>query len=356
MPPEHEVAGSNPAGRVNRAVRRPSPNTLPIMDLSVAFLGTGGPVPTALRGTASVLVTRGGERLMFDCGEGTQRQLRRSLGLVQIDQIFLTHFHLDHCLGLPGLLKTYDLNDREEPLQLFGPVGLNRLMKDFNPLIGRLGYHLEVEELDAGDILPGDGYEIEAFPVEHRTRALGYALLEDDRPGRFDPDEARRLGVRPGPDFGRLQSGETVSGTGGSVSPEQVMGEDRFGRAIAITGDTMPCPATVEAAADVDLLIHDSSFMNVDADRALETGHSTGSQAAGVAAEANVKMLAMVHISARYHVGAALEEAREVFPATVAPRDFDLIELPFPERGEPELIQQGARRDPQPERGPGTTG
>jgi len=316
------------------------------MDLSVAFLGTGGPVPTALRGTASVLVTRGGERLMFDCGEGTQRQLRRSLGLIRVDELYLTHFHLDHCLGLPGLLKTYDLNDREEPLRLFGPVGLNKLMRDFGPLIGRLGFHLEAEELEPGDIVPHQDYEIEAFPVEHRTRALGYALLEDDRPGRFDPEAAARLGVAPGPDFGRLQAGETVSGAEGSVSPEQVMGEDRLGRAIAITGDTMPCPATVNAAADADLLIHDASFMNEDLERARETGHSTGAQAAGVAAEANVKMLAMVHISARYHVGAALDEAREVFPGAVAPRDFDLIELPFPERGEPRLVHQGAKRDP----------
>ncbi|MCO5315528.1 MAG: ribonuclease Z [Solirubrobacterales bacterium] len=315
------------------------------MDLSVAFLGTGGPAPTALRNTAAVLITRGGERLLFDCGEGTQRQLRLSTGLVQLDGVFLTHFHLDHCLGLPGLLKTYDLNEREEPLWLVGPTGLGQLIRDLRPLIGRLGYPLEIEELNAGDVLPGDGYEIETFAVEHRTRALGYALLEDDRPGRFDPEVAARLGVQPGPDFGRLQAGETVKGTDGTVEPDQVMGEDRFGRSIAITGDTMPTSATVRAAAEADLLIHDSSFMKEDADRAEETGHSTGVQAAGVAAEAGVKMLAMVHISARYHVGKALDEAREIFPGAVAPRDFDLIELPFPERGEPRLVPGGARRD-----------
>ncbi len=317
----------------------------PRMDLSVAFLGTGGPVPTALRGTASVLITRGGEKLIVDCGEGTQRQLRRSVGLVQVDEIYLTHFHLDHCLGLPGLLKTYDLNDRESPLQIFGPRGLHKLMQDFQPLIGRLGYHLEVEELHGGDILPHADYEIEAFPVEHRTQALGYALLEDDRPGRFDPDEAIRLGVQPGPAFKALQDGETVAGNGGEVRPGQVMGEDRPGRAVVITGDTLPCRATVEAAREADLLVHDSSFMVEDADRALETGHSTGVEAAEVAAEAEVKMLAMVHISSRYHVGKALDEAREAFECAVAPRDFDLIEIPFPERGEPTLVSGGARRD-----------
>lgn len=321
------------------------------MDLSVAFLGTGGPVPTALRGTASVLISRGGDRLMFDCGEGTQRQLRLSTGLVQVDELYLTHFHLDHCLGLPGLLKTYDLNDRSEPLALFGPVGLNRMLKDFSPLIGRLGYDLKVEELEAGDLVGHPDYEIEAFAVEHRTRALGYALLEDDRPGKLDPEAAQELGVRPGPDFKALQDGRTVDGGNGPVRPDQVMGEERAGRAIAITGDTAPCPTTVAAAADADLLVHDSSFMNEDAARAVETGHSTAADAARIAAEANVKMLALVHISSRYHVRAALEEARAEFPEAVAPRDFDLVELPFPERGEPRLVKAGAVRDQKGEAG-----
>lgn len=314
------------------------------MDLSVAFMGTGGPVPTALRGTASVLVTRGGERLMFDCGEGTQRQLRCSTGLVQVDEIYLTHFHLDHCLGLPGLLKTYDLNDRSEPLRLFGPVGLHRVMKDFAPLIGRLGYHLEAEELSPGDLVPHQKYEIEAFQVEHRTRALGYALLEDDRPGELDPDRAAALGVKFGPDLGALQKGETVEGSDGPVTPAQVMGPERPGRAVVITGDTSPCQATISAAADADLLVHDASFMTEDRDRAVETGHSTSAEAAEIAAAANVKMLALVHISSRYHVKASLEEAKANFENVIAPRDFDLIELPFAERGVPELIHQGANR------------
>jgi len=314
------------------------------MDLSVAFLGTGGPVPTALRGTASLLVTRGGDRLMFDCGEGTQRQLRLSTGLVQVDELYLTHFHLDHCLGLPGLLKTYDLNDRTEPLSLFGPVGLNRMLKDFSPLIGRLGYDLSVLELEPGDLVPHPDYEVEAFKVEHRTRALGYAILEDDRPGKLDPDEAERLGVEPGPDFKALQDGRAVQGSKGTVEPDQVMGEERPGRAIAITGDSAPCQATVAAAADADLLVHDSSFMNEDAGRAVETGHSTAADAGRIAAEANVKMLALVHISSRYHVRAALDEAREEFENSLAPRDFDLVEIPFAERGEPRLVGGGAVR------------
>jgi len=313
------------------------------MDLSVAFLGTGGPVPTARRNTASVLIVRGGEKLMFDCGEGTQRQMRQSVGLVPVDQLYLTHFHLDHCLGLPGLLKTYDLGDRSEPMQIFGPAGLEQLLSDWHPMIGKLGFHLEVEEVAGGDVIRHDGYEVEVFKVEHSARnAVGYALLEDDRPGRFDPDVARELGVQEGPDFKRLQDGETVSGSKGDVRPDQVMDEDRMGRAIVLTGDTGPCQSTVIAAADADLLIHDSSFMTEDIERAAETGHSTSVQAAEVAEQANVKMLALVHISSRYHVGASLDEARAIKENTVAPRDFDSIVVPFPERGEPELIRNGA--------------
>lgn len=308
------------------------------MDLSVVFLGTGGSVPSARRSTASVLVARGGERLLFDCGEGTQRQLQRSLGLVQLDAIYLTHFHADHILGLPGLLKTYDLTDRELPLKIYGPSGLKDLFKVLAPLIGRLGFALELEELAPGDVVGHDEYEIQSFEAAHSVRASGYALVEDERPGRFDPAAAKAAGVPEGPAFAALQRGEEVEGAEGTVSPRQVMGESRPGRTIAITGDTAPSPATVAAAADADLLVHDASFAEEEAQRAAETGHSTVGQAAAVAAEAHVKLLALVHISSRYHVGKVLEEAREVFEPTVAPRDFDSIEIPFAERGESRLV------------------
>jgi ribonuclease Z len=314
------------------------------MELSVAFLGTGGTVPSALRSTASILLTRGGQRIMVDCGEGTQRQLRLSTGLVQVDEIYLTHLHLDHCLGLPGLLKTYDLNERSEPLTIHGPGGTARFYETVTDITGRIGYPVEVVELGEGDAVTGEGFAMEAFPVEHRTRALGYALVEDGRPGRLDPEEAARLGVTSGPDLGALQRGETVQGASGPVSPEQVLGDAREGRRVVVTGDTAPCQATLMAAADADLLIHDSSFTSDDVDRARETAHSTATDAAEIARDANARMLALVHISARYHVREVLEEARSVFRDTVAPRDFDLIEIPFRERGEPELVEGGARR------------
>jgi ribonuclease Z len=316
------------------------------MDLAVTFLGTGGSVPSARRSTASVLVTRGGERLLFDCGEGTQRQMQRSLGLVQADAIYLTHFHADHVLGLPGLLKTYDLTDRRVPLRIFGPPGLTDLFQVFSPLVGRLKYTLDLIEIGKNDPIAYDGYEVRPFDAAHGSRALGYALVEEDRPGRFDPHAAEAAGVSEGPAYAALQRGETVEGEAGPVAPDQVMGPSRQGRTLVITGDTAPSPATVSAAADADLLIHDASFAEEEVQRAAETGHSTVGQAAAVAAEAHVKLLALVHISSRYHVGKVVEEARKVFEPTVAPKDFDVIELPFPERGVPKLIPNGATERP----------
>jgi ribonuclease Z len=299
-----------------------------------------------------VLISRGGERLMFDCGEGTQRQLQKSLGLVQADEIFLTHFHADHLLGLPGLLKSYDLGAREAPLTIYGPAGLEKLFLSLESIFGRTRYPVRLEEIGAGERLAGDGYEIRSFDVSHRVAALGYALVEDDRPGRFDAAEAERLGVRPGRDFGRLQAGEAVAGSAGTVEPRQVMGEARRGRSVVITGDTSPSPDVAAAADGATLLIHDSSFADAEVDRAAETGHSTARQAAALAAAADVRLLALVHISSRYHVKAVLDEAEMEFERVVAPRDFDEIEIPFPERGEPELIRSGARqRDGGPEPG-----
>ncbi|HET7485017.1 MAG TPA: ribonuclease Z [Solirubrobacterales bacterium] len=313
------------------------------MDLSAIFLGTGGSVPSARRSTASVMLVRGGRRMMFDCGEGTQRQLQRSVGLAQVDEIFLTHFHADHVLGLPGMLKTYDLTAREEPLTIYGPRGLQNLFKTLGRLIGRTDYDIDLVELDPGDAVPHAGAKVQAFAVEHSVRASGYVLVEEKRPGRFDPAAAKRLGVAEGPAFAALQRGEEVEGGAGPVRPEDVMGESRSGRTVVITGDTAPCHSTVSAAADADLLIHDASFSEEEAQRAADTGHSTVGQAAAVAREAHVKMLALVHISSRYHVGTVLDEAREVFEPAVAPRDFDVIEIPFPERGEPMFVPNGTR-------------
>ena len=301
------------------------------MDLDVLFVGTAGSVPSARRSLPATLVRRGGERLLFDCGEGTQRQLTRSIGLVELEEAFLTHFHADHVLGLPGLVKTFSLQGRERPLTVHGPPGLSRLFRTFAPLIGRTGFELRLVELDHGDELARDGYRIAAFATDHGVRAQGYALIEDPRPGRFDEVRARELGIEPGPDFGRLQRGEAV----GDVSPEQVLGPERPGRKVVITGDTAPSQLVAAVAHRADLLVHEATFTAQDADRAAETRHATAGQAGALASDAGVTMLALTHLSARYPVREVRDEARAQFAATVVPDDFDRVELPLPERGGP---------------------
>jgi ribonuclease Z len=307
------------------------------MDLSLFFAGTAGSVPTARRGLPALLLRAGGDRLLFDCGEGTQQQLLRSaVGLPELDAIFVTHYHLDHWLGLLGMLKTFDLRARERPLSIYGPPGLKGLLAAMRPAWGRVGYPLALEELDPHEEVAFDGYVVSPFPVEHRIPAYGYAVAEDARPGRFDADAAARLGVAPGPDFGRLQNGETVGG----VRPEQVVGEPRRGRRIVISGDTAPCQATEVFAHEADLLVHEATFLEDEVARARETGHSTARQAAEIASAADVRLLALTHLSTRYFPRDVRDEARAVFPATVVPRDFDTIEIPFPERGEPHLVKE----------------
>jgi ribonuclease Z len=310
------------------------------MDLSLFFAGTSGSVPTARRGLPALLLRAGGERILFDCGEGTQQQLLRSVGLPDIGAVFVTHFHLDHWLGLLGMIKTFDLRARERPLTIYGPPGLHALLGGLRPIIGRTGYPLQLGELEPYEEIRFGSFLISPFPVNHRVEAYGYAFVEDDRPGRFDVEAARALGIVDGPDFGRLQRGETVHG----VRPEQVMGETRAGRRIVISGDTAPCQAVEVLAHDADLLVHEATFMEDERSRARETFHSTAHQAGEIARDAGVRLLALTHLSTRYFPRDVREEARAAFPNTVVPRDFDAISVPFPERGEPALVKP----DPEP--------
>jgi ribonuclease Z len=316
------------------------------MDLSLFFAGTAGSVPTARRGLPALLLRAGGERILFDCGEGTQQQLLRSIGLPDLGHVFITHFHLDHWLGLLGMIKTFDLRARERPLTIYGPPGLHALFAALRPVIGRTGYPLELVELEPHDEVRFDSFLISPFPVNHRVEAYGYAFVEDDRPGRFDVEAARELGIVEGPDFGRLQRGETVHG----VTPEQVMGETRQGRRIVISGDTAPCQAVEVFAHHADVLVHEATFMADERVRARETAHTTAYQAGEIARDAGVGLLALTHLSTRYFPREVRDEARSVFPNTVVPRDFDEIAVPFPERGEPEVVKP--EREPEPAAAP----
>lgn len=314
------------------------------MDLDLVFLGTSGSVPTARRAPAATLVRRGGERILFDCGEGTQRQLLRSgVGLLELPEVFLTHYHADHYLGLPGMLKTFALRGRELPITVYGPRGLTDLFAALGRIFGKLTYRLELEELRPGDALERDGYRIAVFRVNHGIASNGYALVESTRPGRFDVEAANALGVPAGPFFGTLQRGESVRlASGDEVRPDQVLGPARPGRKIVLTGDTRPAPAVLEWAENAEVLVHDGTFADEERERADETGHATATQAAELGRAAGAKMLALTHLSNRYFGPEIAREARAIFPQTVVPKDFDIIDVPFPERGAPRLVKGGA--------------
>jgi ribonuclease Z len=315
------------------------------VDLDLVFLGTSGSAPTAARGPTALLVRRGGDRLLFDCGEGTQRQLMRStVGLPDLDQIFLTHYHGDHYLGLPGMLKTFQLRQRELPLTVYGPPGLRELFTALRRVFGKLAYGLELVEVRPGEALERDGYRILVYPVHHGVSAVGYALDEADRPGRFDTEAADALGVPFGPERGALQRGESITlGDGRVITPDAVVGEARPGRRIVLPGDTAPVETVRVLAEGADVLVHEATFAEEERARAEETLHSTALQAAELARAAGVRLLALTHLSPRYFGPEVIREAQDVFPATVVPRDFDVIEVPFAERGEPRLVRRGAK-------------
>ena len=213
-------------------------------------------------------------------------------------------------------------------------------MRAMRIVYGRLRYPFDVVDLEAGDAVGYDGYEITPFNVRHRGHAFGYAIVEAPRPGRFDAELATSLGVAFGPDFGRLQRGEVVNG----VSPEQVVGPERAGRKIVLSGDTAPCEMVRVAAHEADVLVHEATFTEEEHERALQTGHSTARQAAELAREAEVRLLVLTHLSTRYAGGEIRDEARATFERTEVPRDFDLVEVPFAEKGEPELQRFDAER------------
>ena len=313
-------------------------------------------MPTAQRAPSAMLLRRGGERLLFDCAEGTQRQLLRSnVGLIELREIFLTHYHADHYLGLPGMLKTFALRGREAPITIYGPRGLAELFASLRRIFGKLTYRYELVELDPGEVLARGEYELATFPVDHGVSAIGYAVVERPRPGRFDTDAADALEIPEGPERGALQAGESVTLPDGRViTPDTVLGPPRPGRKVVIAADTAYTKSVLEAARGADLLVHEATFAEEERERAHETLHSTALEAAQVARDAEVGLLALTHLSNRYFGGEIEREAQTAFPNTVVPRDLDIIVVPFQERGAPELVKGGAthkhvQAGPQPE-------
>jgi len=280
-------------------------------------------------------VQREGETILFDCGEGTQRQMMRYGVGFSFTEVYFTHFHADHMLGITGLLRTMGLQDRTAPVTLYGPRGAQRILGAAMSLgIERNRFPVEVVEIQAGDRLRRDEYDIVVFETDHRPDTVGYALAEHTRLGRFHPERARELGVPEGPLWGRLHKGETVTlDDGRTVRPADLVGAPRRGRTVVYSGDTRPNLPLLEAARGADLLIHEATFGGDEAERAIETRHSTASEAARVALEAGVRRLVLTHISPRYTRDAPelLAEARAVFPETTIARDGMTVEVPFVE-------------------------
>lgn len=304
------------------------------MSLTLRFLGTSAARPTVERNVSSIAVMRDGEAFLIDCGEGTQRQMMRYGITFNLDDIFFTHFHSDHLLGVVGLLRTLSLQGRTDPLRLWGPTGAERMLKRAESLGSeRLAFGLEIRELAPGHAIPRKGYLIHTFALEHRgPPSIGYVIAEEERRGRFNPQLAAELGIPEGPLWGRLHRGETITLDDGRViDPHTLVGATRPGRRVVITGDTRPCAATILAAEGADLLVHEATFGAEEATRAVETGHSTAGEAAQVAKMAGVRQLVLTHVSARYTRDTSdLErEARAIFPETRVARDGMEIEVPF---------------------------
>ncbi|MBB6647383.1 ribonuclease Z [Halobellus ruber] len=308
--------------------------------MRVTFLGTGGAVPTTERGPSALLLERDGERLLFDCGEGTQRQMMRFGTGFTVSHLFVTHLHGDHILGIPGLVQTLDFNGRDDPLAIHGPPGSKPHLRDLLEAGGyRPDFPITINEVRPGNVaLDSPEYEVRTFETDHRNvSSMGYAVVEDDRRGRFDRERAEELGVPVGPKFGKLHDGEPVELDDGTVvRPEQVVGDPRPGRRVVYTGDTRPVESAVAAAAEPDLLVHDATFDDEWAERARRTGHSTGREAAEIAARAGAKRLGLVHVSSRY-AGDASPIEREAASAAPAgtevflPDDGHTVEVPYPD-------------------------
>ncbi|MEA1927318.1 MAG: ribonuclease Z [Candidatus Auribacterota bacterium] len=303
--------------------------------MRIVILGSGGAVPTTRRMLPSTVLLREGEMFIFDCGEGTQLQLTKSrLGWARLRAIFISHLHGDHIIGLPGLLMTMNMGSRKTPLKIFGPPGISDYIR-LNQKILRfgVGFPLEVEEIEGGLVVEEEEYRIEALPVKHRVFTLAYRLVEKPRPGRFNLEKARELGIPPGPLYKRIQSGEEINlDDGRLIRPEEILGDPRPGRKVVYMVDTRPFPGEVEFVRRADLLIHDGMFDDEMEGESRVRGHSTTRQAATVARDAGVDRLVLVHISPRYlSIREMLRQAREVFPHTRIARDLDVYEVPLKE-------------------------
>ncbi len=300
--------------------------------MNLTFLGTGGGLPSPQRGVSAIALQYGRDILLFDCGEGTQRQfMNASLSFMKISSIFITHLHGDHVLGIPGLIQSMNLSGRTEPLSVFGPSGTVDLLKAslslgyFNP-----DYEINAYELRPGDSVEVSGLTIKAIEADHTVPAISFIIQEPQRAGKFSKSAAKELGIPEGPLYGKLQSGESIVVNGITIESSMVMGPPRKGRKLAYSGDTRPTNLFAEEAKDCDVMIHEATVMVDLADRGLEFGHSSAAAAAEIAKKAGAKKLILTHFSNRYEdLGEIESEARMIFPNTTAAYDFYTFKVIF---------------------------
>lgn len=305
------------------------------MLLKITFLGTSGTVPSVERNPSSILIQYGNTRILFDCGEGTQRQMMVAKTGFKLDSIFITHIHTDHFLGIFGLLETLSLNERKEMLRVYINSNWQEFLRHVFKIFGyeNLSFPVEVIGLNDGDEVKFEKFKILAFETEHIVKSLGFALIENERPGKFHKDKALEHGIPPGPLFSELIKGNPIEINGKTIYPEMVVGESRPGRKVVYTGDTRPNNRTVDVAKNSDVLIHDCSFSSELKDWAKETKHSTAKEAASTAKEADVKLLFLTHISARYskEPNILLDEAKEIFKDSRIAEDLLSYEVKMPD-------------------------
>lgn len=301
--------------------------------LRLTFLGTGAAVPSVERNVTALMLEREGVPWLFDCGEGTQRQMMKYAVGFTLKEVFFTHYHADHTLGLPGLLRTMGLQGRTEPLTLRGPRGAKRQLGDLVALgVDRPKFEIEIVEIEPGDTIDRGDHHLEIGEAIHKGPALCYSLVEHPRLGRFDPELALQMGIPEGPLWGKIHRGEGVTlDDGRTVEPSDLVGPPRPGRRVTLSGDSAPAKDVARLSRDADLLVHEATFGSDEADRARETRHSTAREAAGLARDAGVLELILTHISARYSREAPelRDEAREVFPRTRIARDGMVVEVPY---------------------------
>lgn len=301
--------------------------------LRVTFLGTGGSLPTPNRNPSGIMVNREGELMLFDCGEGTQQQMMKAkTGMMALSSIFITHFHADHVLGIPGLVQTLSFHGRTEPLTIYGPHWVAEFMKILVALgYYKLKYEIKAVQLEPGDIIKRNGYSIQVLKTEHNVPSIGYALIENKRMGKFNRKKAVELGVPMGPLFSKLHRGESIEIDGRIIHSEDVVAASRKGRTIVYSGDTRPCESVLNASVDADLLIHDSTLSNEKYDRAVESMHSTAGEAATLAKKAGVHHLVLTHISSRYtdDTSPIFEDAKKIFENITVAYDLMEIEVPY---------------------------